>query len=261
MIVTQHGQVKIYQFESFDPAVIGHAFFTRLGGVSPEPWSSLNQGGGLGDSRENVIENRKRAFAEVSRTVESIYDVWQVHSADVVVTESPRPLDVEHIKADAIITTKAEVTLFMRFADCVPVLMYDPGKRIIATVHAGWQGTVKKVVEKTIERLQQQFAVDPGDLVAGIGPSIGPCHYQVGEEVVQAVKQAFTGMGDNFIRDENGQHFFDLWKCNEHQLRSGGVRTIEIAGICTACHMEHWFSHRGEHGKTGRFGAALFLQE
>lgn len=261
MIVEQQGQLHLYRFESFDPAIVGHAFFTRKGGVSLEPWKSLNQGGGLGDNRENVIENRKLAFSAISRPVESIYDVWQVHSADVAVAETPRPLDAEHIKADAIITTKANVTLFMRFADCVPVLMYDPGKRIIATVHAGWQGTVKKVVEKTIERLVKQFAVDPGDLVAGVGPSIGPCHYQVGEEVVQAVMGAFHGEGENFFRYENDQQYFDLWKCNAYQLKICGVKYVEVAGICTACHTEDWFSHRGEHGKTGRFGAALFLKK
>ncbi len=147
--------------------------------------------------------------------MESLYDVWQVHSADIVMADSPRPLDEDHLKADAIITTKPDVTLFMRFADCVPILMYDPQKKIIATVHAGWQGTVKKIVEKTVVHLIEKFEVDPGSIVAGIGPSIGPCHYQVGEEVIASVKREFPKDYQTLIHSKNNAVYLDLWKTNE----------------------------------------------
>jgi polyphenol oxidase len=192
--------------------------------------------------------------------VESIYDVWQVHSSDIVHTEAPRPLDVEHIKADAIVTTNPEVTLFMRFADCVPVMMYDPKKKVAAIVHAGWQGTVKKIAAKTVDYLVAKFAVDPANLVAGIGPSIGPCHYQVGEEVVRAVKEQFPQDHDELIITNEGKWFFDLWRCNELQLSNNGVGSIEVARLCTACDTGTWFSHRAEKGKTGRLGAAIYLK-
>jgi hypothetical protein len=260
MIVKSVNDLTIYKFETFDESIVGHGFFGRKGGISPEPWRSLNQGGGLGDSRENVIENRRRTFISIGRKVESLYDVWQVHSADIVVADSPRPLDADHLKADAIITTKPDVTLFMRFADCVPILMYDPQKKIIATVHAGWQGTVKKIVEKTVIHLIEKFEVDPGSIVAGIGPSIGPCHYQVGEEVVASVKREFPKDHQSLIHEEQNAYYFDLWKTNELQLRNKGVRSVEVAEICTACDTESWFSHRAEHGRTGRFAAALFLK-
>jgi polyphenol oxidase len=261
MIVRSANGLDIYQFESFDESIVGHGFFGRNGGVSPAPWQSLNQGGGLGDDRGNVIENRSRAFISMGRQVDSLYDVWQVHSADIVVTEKPRPLDADHIKADAIITTNPNVTLFMRFADCVPILMYEPKKKIIATVHAGWQGTVKNIVEKTVQYLAEKFDVDPSLIVAGIGPSIGPCHYQVGEEVISAVKREFSEDYQDLIHQDEEGCFLNLWKANELQLRRNGVKSVEVAGLCTACDTDTWFSHRAEHGRTGRFAAALFQRE
>jgi polyphenol oxidase len=250
----------LYQFGSFDPNIVGHAFFGRKAGVSPEPWSSLNQGGTVGDERVNVIENRIRAFAAINRSVESIFDVWQVHSSDIVITERPRPLDAEHQQADAIITTNPEVTLFMRFADCVPILLYEPEKKVAAIIHAGWQGTVKKIVEKTIILLAEKYKVDPKSIVAGIGPSIGPCHYQVGELVIDTVKKEFKEESEMLLINDNGKTYFDLWKANEIQLIKNGVGSIEVSRECTACHTEVWYSHRAEHGKTGRFGAAIYLK-
>ena len=260
MITNKGCELELQQFESFDQNLVSHAFFTRNGGVSPEPWNTLNQGGGLGDSKENVIENRKRSFNAIGRSVESIYDVWQVHSADIVVAETPRPLNMEHIKADAIVTTNPDVTLFMRFADCVPIMIYGKNKKVVAIVHAGWQGTVKKIAEKTVSFLNDKFGMEPDSMVAGIGPSIGPCHYEIGDEVQNAVQSAFPEDWKDLIDYRNSSVFLDLWKANQMQLEKMGVESIEIAKVCTACHTDTWFSHRQEKGKTGRFGAAIHLR-
>ena len=251
--------LEYYQFDSFDSHLVTHGFFTRKGGVSPVPWSSLNQGGTVGDARENVVENRRRVFAALDRPVESIFDVWQVHGTDVICTQLPRPLDSEHVKADAIVTDRPEITLFMRFADCVPVLVYDPSKKVVAVIHAGWMGTVKKIVTHTLGVLHDRYNCDPNTLVAGIGPSIGVCHYQVGADVIAAVRTSFGTTADELLVERDGKTFFDLWKANEILLREGGVQSVEVAGLCTACHTEDWYSHRAEAGKTGRFGAAFFL--
>jgi len=260
MIHSIKNGISLYQFEIFKNAELGHAFFARTGGVSPEPWNSLNHGGSIGDSRENVIENRKRAFNAIERPVESIYDVWQVHGTDVVCTDSPRPLDEPHVKADAILTNNPDITLFMRFADCVPILIYDPVKQVCGIIHAGWQGTVKQIVTQTIKIIQEKYQVRPADLIAGIGPSIGKCHYQVGKEVVEAVSSSFQEKAGELIETRNGHTYFDLWKANEILLKASGVENIQIVGECTACHTEEWFSHRAEQGNTGRFAAALFLR-
>ena len=208
--------IEYYQFESFDNKIVTHGFFTRKGGVSPAPWNSLNHGGTVGDVRENVVENRRRAFNALNRPVESIYDVWQVHGTEVICTQSARPLDVEHIKADAIATDRPEVTLFMRFADCVPILLYDPNKRVVSIIHAGWMGTVKKIISYTLKTLQEHYQCDPAQIVAGIGPSIGLCHYQVGKEVISAVRESFSDKADDLLVQRDEKTYFDLWKANEY---------------------------------------------
>ncbi|MHC1741005.1 MAG: peptidoglycan editing factor PgeF [Anaerolineaceae bacterium] len=259
MKLTRKNGVEYYQFDTFDSKLVNHAFFTRKGGVSPEPWKSLNQGGTVEDQRENVVENRRRVFAAIDRPVESIFDVWQVHGTNVICTSIPRNLDEEHAKADAMITNQPNVTLFMRFADCVPILMYDPDKLIISITHAGWGGTVKKIVSRTVQTLVENFKCDPNRLVAGIGPSIGVCHYQVGDEVITAVRDSFGKQSENFLVQREGKTYFDLWKANQYLLAMEEVGSIEVANLCTACHTEDWFSHRKESGKTGRFCATMFL--
>jgi YfiH family protein len=251
--------LEFFTFASLCDANVKHGIFTRKGGISPKPWSSLNLGGTVGDSRENVVENRRRIFEIIGKPVESIYDAWQVHSTEVICTESPRPLDKLHQKGDAIITNQSGITLFMRFADCVPILLYDPVNTVIGIAHAGWKGTVTKVAARTVEVMQENYGTNPAEILACIGPSIGPHHYQVGEEVVAEVNQAF---GEHAVRLLSNSHqftYFDLWSANAWQLKQTGVKSIEVAGICTACDLERWYSHRAENGKTGRFGAFIVI--
>lgn len=258
---TIQGELKYFEFESFDTDRVCIRFYTRQGGVSPKPWSSLNQGGTLGDSRENVIENRKRVFDSIQKPVESIFDVWQVHGNRTLCADQPRNLTSEHQKADAIFTNRKEITLFMRFADCVPIVLYSPEQDVIGIIHAGWMGTVNKIVVDAVKTIQERYHVAPGSLFAGIGPSIGPDHYQVGEDVIQKVKNAFGAHSDSLLCKVNDGMNFDLWKANEKNLQSCGVEQIELGNICTACNTEDWFSHRQEKGKTGRFTAVAFLKE
>lgn len=253
------GGVKYFVFESFLKAGLPHGMFARHGGVSPEPWNSLNLGGTVGDPRPNVIENRRRIFEAINRPVESQFDVWQVHSADIICTSSPRPFEEPHQKADAILTNRSEITLFMRFADCVPVFLYDPCQKVVGMVHAGWKGTVSKIAGLTVEKMQSVYGCQPGDILAGIGPSIGPDHYEVGEDVSGQVKIAFGEQTSELLHQKNGRNIFDLWTANRLVLEQKGVEQIEISGICTACATADWFSHRGDQGKTGRYGALLAL--
>lgn len=245
--------------DSFDGIL--HGFFTRKGGISPAPWSSLNLATTVGDSRENVIENRKRIFNALSRPVESLFDVWQVHSTDVICTDFSRDLDEPHQKADAIFTDRPEITLLMRFADCVPIILYDKSKHVVGIVHAGWQGTVNNIIHYAMMKIQHRYLINPADIVAGIGPSIGPDHYAVGESVFQAAKVAFGEERERFFHRDDGSLFFDLWQANGYLLEKAGVQKVHYSNICTACNLEDWFSHRAENGNTGRFGAVIALKE
>ena len=276
----QRGEIRYFTFASFPSNHVVQAVFTRRGGVSPEPWSGLNVGGTVGDSQERVAENRRRAFAALQRVPTSVYDVWQVHSAQVVHALAPRPPEKPHLKADAILTDRPEVTLFMRFADCVPVLLFDPRQSVVGLVHAGWQGTVKRVAAAAVRAMEARYGSRPADILAGIGPSIGSHHYPVGQDVIDRVEQAF-GPGANALlsqpngsgpagqdegTNESSSHQsstlqFDLWAANRMVLEEAGVEAIEAARLCTACHPDDWFSHRGEAGRTGRFGALIGLRD
>lgn len=249
-----------YSFDSFDTGKVIQGVFTRLGGVSPDPWKSLNLGGTVGDDRSNVIENRRRIFDALDLPVESLYDVWQIHSTTVVYTTAPRPLDAPHVRADAILTDRPEVTLFMRFADCVPVFLYDPIHHAIALIHAGWKGTVANIAGVTVRRMAEVFHSRCEDLQAAIGPSIGPDHYVVGDEVYQHAKVQFGADTSHFMKPEDGHYRMNLWEANRIALENEGVKQVEISGICTACNIQDWYSHRGENGKTGRFGALFALR-
>jgi YfiH family protein len=252
--------LRYYEFESFPAEKVGVRFYTRNGGVSPAPWTSLNQGGTVGDARENVVENRNRIFKDLDRPVDSIFDVWQVHGNELIFSRVPRPLESEHQKADAIMTDVPEVTLFMRFADCVPIVIYAPAAHAVGIVHAGWMGTVNGIVKEVVKEFTDRFRITAKDLIAGIGPSIGPDHYQIGADVEQEVTESFGPQTQSVLRRSDGMCYFNLWRANEILLREVGVEAIEVAEICTACNTQDWYSHRQEKGKTGRFAAVAYLK-
>jgi YfiH family protein len=255
---TQSG-IRYLTFDSFPGDVI-HAIFTRQGGLSPDPWASLNFGGTVGDETSRVRENRFRAFRALKRDPQSMFDVWQVHSADVVIATAPHGAVPVELKADGMITDTPEVTLFMRFADCTPILLYDPLRPAVGIVHAGWLGTVRKAAAATVQAMQAAYGSSPADLLAAIGPAIGPDHYEVGPQVVEQVRCAFGSDSDLLLQQKNGPRpHFDLWAANRLVLEQAGVKNIEVAGLCTACNPQDWYSHREQKGKTGRFGALIAL--
>jgi YfiH family protein len=257
MAFIQHNGIRYYQFEALQAR---HALFTRHGGVSPDPWGSLNVGGTVGDDLERVHENRVLSFQAMGCAPESIFDVWQIHSADVVCARSPRPAEDSYRQADIILTDQPDVTLFMRFADCVPIMVHDPRKGAVGLAHAGWMGTLRDVATATVEALKKNYGSNPADLVAGIGPSIGPDHYEIGADVILQVMQKYGDESQTFLKSHHGKIHFNLWEANRLALEHAGVCQIEVSGICTACNTDDWFSHRAEKGRTGRFGALISLQ-
>jgi YfiH family protein len=252
------GDLVYYQF-GFWPT-LQHGIFTRQGGMSSEPWASLNMGGNVGDDPANVRRNHDLMYDSLDLNASRACTVWQVHSTDVVVADRPIR-DGKHLtQADGIITDWLDNPLTMRFADCTPLLFHDPVQGVIGMAHAGWRGTVKGVGANTVRMMVQTYGCKPANIQAGIGPSIGPNHYQVGEEVVDAVHAHFETI-DNLIRrdPDDGTAYLNLWAANRLDLERAGVEQIEVAGICTAEHVDEFFSHRAEKGRTGRFGAVLSL--
>lgn len=257
----QKDGLRYYQFNSLQGHPIFHAILTRQGGVSRPPYDSLNTGGTVGDDPEAVLRNHQRIYQVLDYPFDSRFDVWQVHGERILTADSPRPKETPHPKADGILTDQPSITLFMRFADCVPVLLYDPVRRVIGIVHAGWQGTCLQIARAAISTMGDRYGSKPDDILAGIGPSICQDCYEVGDDVYQAFREGFGKNSDKFFLTKNGSYYLDLWRANQKVLREAGVRKIEIAGICTACNLGDWYSHRAENGKTGRFGVLMAIEE
>jgi YfiH family protein len=257
MSLLSHNGLRYFQFDSLTPK---HAIFTRHGGVSPAPWGSLNVGGTVGDDLERVKQNRLLSFEALGCASDSMFDVWQIHSADVVCARAPRPVNESYRQADIILTDQVDVTLFMRFADCVPILVHDPVNGIVGIAHAGWMGTLRDVATVTIESMKKIYGSNPADIVACIGPSIGPDHYEIGADVILQVMQKFNDESEALLSSHHGKIHFNLWETNRLLLERAGVGNIEMANVCTACHTDDWYSHRAERGRTGRFGALIALQ-
>jgi YfiH family protein len=251
--------LRFYQLDIFSKHVL-NAVFTRQGGISPAPWTSLNLSISVGDDPARVAENRVHAFNSLGRNPASLHDVWLVHGTDVIYADDPRPLTATVQKADILFTDNPEVSLFMRFADCVPLLFHDPKKNVIGISHAGWMGTVKGVAEVSIQAMQERYGSNPADVVVGIGPSISVDHYEVGEEVAAQFREKYGDDSEKVLQIRDGKIYLDLWAANALQLQKMGVEQIQISGLCTACGLDDWYSHRAEKGKTGRFGVLLALQ-
>ena len=258
MIAKKSGEIVYYQFESFQDPSLFHAVFTRKGGLSPDPWNTLNLGGKVGDSPANVSENLNRILTVSGFSIQQLVQVKQIHSAKVIKAEKAEDARQE---GDAITTGERGLLLLMRFADCVPVLFYDPEHQAVAIAHAGWKGTLQGVVYEVVRKMRSAYGSDPGNIKVGIGPSIGPDHYLVGIDVIEETKKAFPEDYERILTRSADGVKLDLWKANEIHLRRSGVSTIEIAGMCTGCDVENWYSHRAEKGRTGRFAAVIGLRQ
>ncbi len=261
MIQHDKDGLRWYTLQSFDAHGIVHAFVTRLGGVSPDPYKSLNLGSTNGDKAENVETNRQRMYAAIGRDPLSRYNSWQVHGVEMLFTEKARPVAVPPAPGDGIFTRNPEVTLTMVFADCVPILLYDPVQKAVGIVHAGWGGTLHQVARVAIEKMTKTYGSKPEDLIAGIGPSICGSCYEVGEEVYKSFLQNWGNEALSFFKAKGERYLLDLWNANEHCLRKAGLEKIEQSLTCTAEHLAEWYSYRKEQGATGRFAAVIALND
>ncbi len=257
MLRQQNGDLGYYRFASlacYEEVV--HGIFTRLGGISPPPFASLNVSVSVGDEAEAVAANRRRICQTLALDDGGVVTARQVHGAQVFEVQDGE----QHPTADALITNVPGVALMLCFADCVPVALYDPFRQAVGLVHAGWKGTVEGVVRQTVWAMGAVYGCRVADLIAGIGPAIGPCCYRIGEDVAQLIRQAFTPQPPPLREGANGALYLDLWEANRRQLASAGVERIEVAATCTACHNDEFFSHRGDGGHTGRFGVVLGIK-
>lgn len=268
MIAKNINDIKLYTFEKLSKFEnVKHFVSSRFGGVSPEPLDSLNISFETPDIAENVIENRKRLSLAVDIPLESFVMQNQVHGNIVkLIAENDKGKGVYDHKTvvgnhDAMITDKKGICLFLFAADCVPLLFYDPEKNAIGAAHAGWQGTLKKIAQKTAEAMKNEFNTKFDNLIVSVGPSISVKNYEVSDDFIQKVENAFGTTENYLIKNiETGRVHLDLWYSNKKQLLDIGIKeeNIELANICTFDNPD-FFSAR-ENRNSGRFGAGIMLR-
>jgi YfiH family protein len=258
-----------------------HGFSTKPGGVSDQNGEKvLNLGFTDWDTRENVLENRLRFQSVLSAPDLKLVSLKQIHS-DVIHLFDSAPSEL--CQGDASITNHPGLLLGVQTADCVPILLVDPKKRVVAAVHAGWRGTLARVVVKAIGKMQMQFKSKPADLLAAIGPSIGGCCYEVGTEVAAQFLSQFAEAPEWFDEFRTGDEpnpiqwlnmmppghqpppknvLLDLRKGNRAQLLGAGLRlpNIFVSDLCTACRRDLLFSYRKEGAQSGRLLSVIGLR-
>ena len=247
---------------------ISHGFLTRLGGVSPAPFASLNFDTRDGDSHTNTEQNRALVAKLLGFDTNRLLTMNQVHGSNVLTIDKPVNdisfTGLSKISADAIITNQCGIAIGVLTADCVPILLLDPVKKVIGIVHAGWRGTVKGVVQKAIDAMVKQFDTDKQTILAAIGPSIGPCCYKVDEVVIKelgvlAPDKGIRGQGSGFgvaefIKKQDNTWKLDLKKANFVQMLDIGLleKNISVENLCTSCRNDIFFSYRADGRITGR---------
>lgn len=258
-----------------------HGFSTRFGGVSELHGEKvLNLGFAEWDTKESVLENRRRFQSALNSEDLTLCGLSQIHSDVVHLFET---LPSAPCRGDASATNRPGLLLAVQTADCVPILLVDLKKRAIAAVHAGWRGTLKRIVTKVVGKMQMQFGSTPADLLAAIGPSIGGCCYEVGTKVASEFRSQFPHASEWFDELRTGDEpnalqwlnmaspghqpppknvLLDLRKANSTQLLEAGLlaRNIFVSDLCTACRRDLLFSYRKEGGKTGRLLSVIGIR-
>lgn len=267
MVQNQYGEAEYLTFPGLSKIdCIRHLFSTRLGGVSKGIYASMNLSFTRGDEVSSVFANFDRIGEILGASREQFVLSHQTHTDNIRIVTSAdagsgltKPLGYENV--DGLITNEKRLALSTFYADCVPIYLVDPVKKVIGLCHSGWKGTVQKIGGKTVRLMQESFGCNPADICGGIAPSICQDCYEVSEDVIEEIKKTFPDTKDLFYQKENGRYQLDLWKACEETLLEAGLNpaNIEVTDICTCCNPDYLFSHRASKGKRGNLGAFLML--
>lgn len=264
----EKNNMAYYTFEHLErTGLVNHCFTTRLGGVSKGVYESFNLSFTRGESRETVLENYKILCGNLGFDYESFVLPYQTHTTHIrrVTLEDKgkgvtMPSDIRD--TDGLITNVPGLNLTVFGADCVPIFLLDTGKKAIATIHAGWRGTAMGIAKKAVEKMVLEYGTNPIDILAGIGPSIGKCCFQVDEPVVRLFRENLL-FADQVIFEDNepGKYKIDLWQTNRLILKDAGipVSNIEISAVCTMCDTHQFYSHRKMGDARGNMAGVMTL--
>jgi len=240
--------ITYFVCEPLGRAGFKNGFSTRMGGVSALPDQSLNLGFFNGDSRENVLENRRRFLYALGADDWPLVAGKQVHSADIRVVKTTSDTLKPSPDCDGVVTKHSGIFAGVFTADCTPVLIGDPVTGAFAAIHAGWRGTASRIVEKSIATLKGEFSVDSKNCIAAIGPAAGSCCYEVGQDVINQFHQTFD-YADRLFSRHHGEHaYLDVVAANVRQLVDSGleIENIHKSDLCTMCRTDLFFSYRME---------------
>jgi hypothetical protein len=241
-----------------------HCFTTRSGGVSKGAYESMNLGFDTGDDEENVRKNYYILTEKLGINIEDIVETYQTHTNNIrYVTENDKGRameDPEYTDIDGLYTDKKNIALMSFHADCNAVFFYDPVKKLIGLSHAGWRGTVQNIAGEMIRALAE-LGSNPSDIKAAISPSLGQCCFEVDKDVADLFISINREYKDYMIMQGEKYHF-DLWAINKYNMIKEGMNeeNIETAGLCSKCHNDLFFSHRGQKGKRGLMAGIIMMK-
>lgn len=250
-----------------ETGLVKHGFTSRFGGTSQPPYDTLNMGFTVKDAPARVLENRRRVAQALDFPLKDLVALKQVHQDHVAVVAADHKgrgaltYETALEDTDALITAEPGVPISTYHADCVPVFLLDPVTPAVGLAHAGWKGTALKIAAKTVIKMNQCFGTRIEDCLVAIGPSIGPCCYEVDAKVKDVFEREFVNSDVFFRATGNNKWHLDLWAANVHALEKIGVpgKNILVSSMCTGCQNDMFYSHRKENGVTGRMAALIML--
>ncbi len=264
------GETPYLEYPLFrNTGIVRHGFSTRLGGVSQGCWSSLNLSFDRGDDPEAVRENFRRIGAAIGVKPEDMVLSRQTHTTNVrVMTEQDRGKGMtrerDYTDVDGMITNVPGLCLVTSYADCVPLYFVDPVRKAIGLSHSGWRGTVGKIGKETVRLMEKEFGSDPSNILAAVGPSVCMDCYEVSEDVIRKVREAFDEelWPELFYEKPDGKYQLDLWKANESIFLESGIlpEHIAVTNVCTHCNSQILYSHRTSGNRRGNLCAFLALK-
>ena len=266
--INSKGDMTYITFPKLDDCdAVRHLFSTRSGGVSGGKYASMNLSFNNGDSRENVLENYRRLCSAAGIDPSHLVLSRQTHTSNVrMVDESDCGTGIfkdSFTDVDGLITDRPEVALVTQYADCTPLLFCDPKRRVIASSHAGWRGTVKEIGRVTVEKMINEYGCSPENIIAAIGPCIGKCCYEVDEPVISEFKKLTYLCFDRIYSEKGGgKYMLDLAEANKQILVHSGISeaNIDVSDLCTCCFHDELHSHRATNGQRGNLAAIIELK-
>ena len=255
-------------FPKLDNLGVCHGFSTRLGGVSTGYQESMSFSFTVGDKRENVLENYRLFCDAIGADCKNAVVAFQTHTSNIrKVTKEDigkgvfKPQDYTDV--DGLVTDQKDILLVTQYADCTPLLFFDPVKKVAATSHGGWRGTVAEIALKTVEIMVNDYGSKAQDIICAIGPNISKCCYEVDDPVIEEInKLSYLAKSLCYTPKGNGKYMLDLKETNRQILIHAGIKeeNIDLADLCTCCNSDVFHSHRATSGKRGTLAAMICIK-